>query len=128
MDQDEMTEQDYAANKAAVYYPPVDGFFNNEAYAPPCIEIDGAQGYFYVQDGVLQLSVDLDGAGDAFDKYKNGKYECVPLVVRVNGATVFEATQLTDLARAIERMPHEDTLPVLVRTGRKRGIRWQFWR
>jgi hypothetical protein len=113
MHQDEMTTREYEANKAAAFYPPVDAFFNGDTYAPPCVEVGGAQVYAYVEAGALHVGVDLETAGDAFDRYDD---ECVPVVVRVGGQVVFAATE------ADERVTHDDTVAVLTRA-RERASR-----
>lgn len=120
---DEMTDQEYDANKRAVFYPAIDAFFNNDVYAPPCTEIDGAQVYSYAEAGALVVSIDLETAGEVYAKYGEG--DLVPVVVHVNGKTVFAATQLTDLAAAVAAAPHEDTIAVRVSLREYRPRTWR---
>lgn len=114
MDLGSFTPRDEAANKLVRLYPARDAILNGGTYAPPCVDVDGVQVSLYVQDGVLVVSVDPEAAGDAFRRYGDG---LVPVVVDLNGETVFEATG----------PGHVKTIDVLVRAERPRRTVRNLW-
>ncbi|RCG21118.1 hypothetical protein DQ384_36495 [Sphaerisporangium album] len=78
-------EQATNANDAVIFHPRHDGI------TLPCMELDGAQAYLYVDPrrGALRVSLELDGAEDWLITE-----DCVPVVFAVNGATVLDTTRL----------------------------------
>ncbi len=78
MDQGEIT-----INRAAAFLPMDDV----EAGELPCVTVGGAQVYVYVENGVLRVSVDLDGAEAPLRRADN----VIPLHVTVQGDEVFTA-------------------------------------
>jgi hypothetical protein len=115
-----MSEAEYVANAQTQFFHAVDPLFNEDVYAPPCMETGGVQTHGYIEDGTYRVSVDLETAGALFRKY-GPDGDLVPLVVTVNGEVVFEARPVPGSCDLPE------TIAVMVAVARPRRTARNLW-